>query len=56
MKTYEVEMRRTSYILITVEAESEEHAEKLAWTKLSSLALAADWEVESVELTQGEIA
>ena len=56
MKTYEVEMRRTSYIVITVEAESEEHAEELAWTKLSSLALAADWEVESVELTQGEIA
>ena len=56
MKTYEVEMRRTSYIAITVQAESEDHAEELAWTNLSSLALGTDWEVESVELTQGETA
>ena len=56
MKTYEVEMRRTSYIVITVQAESEDHAEELAWTNLSSLALGTDWETESIELTQGETA
>ena len=49
MKTYEVEMRRTSYIVITVQAESEEHAEELAWAELSSLGQATDWEVESIE-------
>ena len=50
MKTYEVELRRTSYIVITVQAESEEHAEELAWTKLARADKNyADWEVESIE-------
>lgn len=49
MKTYEVEMRRTSYIVITVQAESEEHAEELAWAELSFSGQATDWEVESIE-------
>ena len=31
MKTYEVELERTSYITVTVEAENEDHAEALAW-------------------------
>jgi len=34
MKTYEVEMIRTSYITLTVEADSEESAETLAWREI----------------------
>jgi len=34
MKTYEVEMMRTSYITLTVEADSEESAETLAWREI----------------------
>ena len=50
MKTYEVELRRTSYVVITVQAESEDHAEELAWTELASAKEDyADWEVESIE-------
>lgn len=56
MKTYEVEMRHTSYAVITVQAESEEHAEELAWWHHRKLDAYGDWEVESVELTQGETA
>jgi hypothetical protein len=50
MKTYEVELRRTGYIVVTVQAESEDHAEELAWTELASVKEDyADWEVESIE-------
>jgi hypothetical protein len=34
MKSYEVEVRRTSYITLTVEAENEEQAEELAWQEI----------------------
>ena len=34
MKTYEIEIRRTSYITVTIEAENEEQAEELAWEEL----------------------
>lgn len=50
MKTYEVELRRTSYVVITVQAESEDHAEELAWTEIASAKKDyAAWEVESIE-------
>jgi hypothetical protein len=58
MKTYQIELKRTSYVNITVEAESVEEAEQLAWDELrsdGSYGLTyADWEIESIELNQGE--
>ena len=50
-KTYEVELRRTSYIVVTVEAENEADAEALAWQE--SMAFHANhdasWDIESIE-------
>ena len=60
MKTYQIELKRTSYVNITVEAESVEEAEQLAWDELQSDGsyglTYADWEIESIELNQGETA
>jgi hypothetical protein len=57
MKTYQIELKRTSYVNITVEAESVEESEQLAWDELQSdwsYGLTyADWEIESIELDQG---
>lgn len=36
MKTYEVELKRESYVLYTVEANSPEEAEDKAWKELES--------------------
>ncbi len=54
MKTYEVELRRTSYVVISVEAENEAAAEELAWKELDKNGhmydpAYANWEVESIE-------
>jgi hypothetical protein len=52
MKTYEVEFRRTSYVVYTVEAGSVEEAEFIAFQELGrdgSDNNYADWTVESVE-------
>jgi hypothetical protein len=60
MKTYQIELKRTSYVNLTVEAESVEEAEQLAWDELQSDGsyglTYADWEIESIELNQGETA
>ena len=60
MKTYQIELKRTSYVNITVEADSVEEAEELAWDELQSDGsyglTYADWEIESIELDQGETA
>jgi len=60
MKTYQIELKRTSYVNLTVEAESVEEAEQLAWDELESDGSYglnyADWEIESIELNQGETA
>ena len=60
MKTYQIELKRTSYVNLTVEAESVEEAEELAWDELESDGSYglnyADWEIESIELNQGETA
>jgi hypothetical protein len=51
MKTYEVELRRTSFIVVTVEAENEADAEALAWQE--SMVFDgnhdASWDIESIE-------
>ena len=57
MKTYQIELKRTSYVNLTIEAESEDEAEKLAWAELSSgesygISDDADWNLESIELDE----
>lgn len=51
MKTYEIELKRTSYITIEVEAESQEEAEALAWEEIKEdyYMEDGDWEIESIE-------
>ncbi len=54
MKTYEVELRRTSYITMTVEAENEDEAEAKAWQEIENGRndiYDAQWDVESIEET-----
>lgn len=57
MKTYEVEYRRTSFITVTVEAETQEEADEKAWKQIEEDHYINDalWEIESVEeINQGE--
>ena len=56
-KTYEVELKYESYTVITVEAETAEKAEELAWNELATNgAYRSDgsWSLESVEEMKGE--
>jgi len=48
MKTYEVELQRTSYIIVTVEAENEDDAEVLAYNHVGG-GDEGDWVTESIE-------
>jgi hypothetical protein len=56
MKTYQIELKRTSYVNLTIEAESEDEAEELAWAELASDGSYgdrdADWDLESIELDE----
>ena len=57
MKTFEVELRRTSYITMTVEAESRDEAEAKAWQEIENGrtdTYDATWDVESIEEVKGE--
>lgn len=57
MKTFEVEMKYTAYVIVTVEAEDKEEAERLAWHELDSNGSTdrgGDWELESIEEVKGE--
>ena len=49
MKTYQVELKRTSYVTFEIEAHSEEDAEAFAWDRLNGYYNAEDasWELES---------
>ena len=54
MKKFEVELRHTSYLVITVEAESRDEAEDKAWKELCTNYEHSDledasWDVESIE-------
>ena len=51
MKTYEIELKPTSYVTLQVEAGSTEEAEVVAWQEIESgyNEGCADWEVESIE-------
>ena len=60
MKNYQVELKRTSYVNMNIEADSLEEAEKLAWDELAADGSwgegDAHWELEAIELTQGATA
>ncbi len=52
MRTYEVELRRTSYITLTVVADNEDEAEEKAWYEIELTRADiydAAWEIESIE-------
>lgn len=51
MKTYQVELKRTSFVTLTVEAENMEAAENAAWLELQTGDYdegSADWELSGV--------
>jgi hypothetical protein len=50
-KTYEVELRRTSFITVWVDAENEDEAEALAWQESMTFHSHHDasWDIESIE-------
>jgi hypothetical protein len=52
MKTYQVELKRVSYVNLTVEADSLEAAENAAWLELQTGDFNdshADWTLESID-------
>lgn len=52
MKTYEVELQRTSYVTVTVEADNEDDAETKAWAVIEADSASINdshWDVESIE-------
>jgi hypothetical protein len=53
MKTYQIELKRTSYVTLTIEAESEDQAETIAWDEIASDGSYGDrdahWDIESIE-------
>ena len=53
MKAYAIELKRTSYVTLIVEADTHEEAEDEAWDKLEREAPDhgdADWEVTTIDL------
>jgi hypothetical protein len=51
MKTYEIELRRTSFVTLTVEAENQDAAEAEAWRQIQQDYYRddGDWEVGYVD-------
>ncbi len=51
MKVFQIEFKRTSYINLEIEAESQEEAEALAWEDIKQdyYKEDGDWEIESIE-------
>ena len=53
MKTYQVELKRVSYVNLTVEADNPEAAEDAAWLELQTAdydVFDAEWLLENVEV------
>lgn len=52
MKAYQIELKRTSYINLTIEAENADEAEALAWKQVDQDYYRDDgaWDIESIEL------
>ena len=54
MKTYQIELKRTSYVNLTIEAESQDDAEAQAWAEIDSgesygISDDADWGLNHIE-------
>ncbi len=51
MKTYEIELKRVSYVTLEIEATSQDEAETLAWARINADYYKDDgnWELESIE-------
>jgi hypothetical protein len=54
MKTYQIELKRVSYVNLTIEAESQDEAEALAWKGIEQDYYRDDglWDIESIELDE----
>jgi hypothetical protein len=54
MKTYQIELKRVSYVNLTIEADSLEKAEAQAWEQVEADYYRDDgaWEIESIELDE----
>jgi|APGre2960657404_1045060.scaffolds.fasta_scaffold25730_2 hypothetical protein len=55
MKTYQIELRRTSFLNLTIDAENQEEAERLAWLQIElepgSYGL---WSIDSIEIDESD--
>ena len=53
MKNYTIELKRTSYVTLEFEAESQDEAETMAWHEIASDGsygdMDASWDIESIE-------
>jgi len=51
MKTYQIELKRTSYVNLTIEADTEDEAERLAWLQMERDYYRDDgnWDIETIE-------
>ena len=56
MKTYQIELKRVSYVNVTVDAETQDEAEALAWKQIANDYYKDDgsWELESIEEVEHE--
>lgn len=55
MRVYEVELKRVSYVIVTVEAESSDDAQTKAFAEAArEYRSDASWEVESIEDITGQ--
>jgi hypothetical protein len=54
MKTYQIELKRVSYVNLTIEADSLEKAKAQAWEQVEADYYRDDgaWEIESIELDE----
>jgi hypothetical protein len=60
MKTFVVELKRTSYVNLTIEADSQDEAEALAWAEIESgesygITDDADWNLNHIEELKDEL-
>lgn len=52
MKTYEVELKRVTYVTVSIEAANQDQAEALAWEQVESGAIVdnyGNWKIASID-------
>jgi hypothetical protein len=54
MKKYQIELKRVTYLNLTVEANSKEEAEKLGWREIETdeMYMTGDWDIDIIEVTK----